>query len=100
MDRLLADHTGHFAVLAQDRDALTDEHLRVPPADRGDVHEAIIIDVCDLQADFIDVSCEHDSRTSRWVHHRERVARDVRVYAVRKGLGVLAPDASCADLEA
>ena len=100
VDRFLADHADDVSIPAQDRDTLTYQNLWVPPANRRDVHEAIIVDVGDLQAYFIDVSREHDSGTSGWIHHCERIARNVGFHGAGEGLGLLTPNTGRANFEA
>ena len=62
VDRQAAGHSGHLAVVAGDRDPLADEDLGIPAADRGEVEEALVVDVGDDQADLVDVPDDRDQR--------------------------------------
>src|SRR2546426_3862678 len=46
----------------RDHDALPDQHLRVPPADPGEVEVALVIHVRHLEPDLVDVAGEHKAR--------------------------------------
>ena len=50
VDRLAPDDAGHRAVPRLDPDPLADQDLRVPAADRGEVEEALLVDVGDRRA--------------------------------------------------
>ena len=58
VDRLLADDAEDVAAAAEEADALADEHLRIPAADRRRIDEAVVVDVLD------------DERRSRRCGHR------------------------------
>ncbi len=60
VDRLAAGDTGHGAVVAGDGDPLADQYLWVPATDRGEVEEALLVDVGDDQADLVDVADDGD----------------------------------------
>ena len=62
VDRLAPDHAEHRPVLGLDLDPLADQDLRVPAADRGEVGKALLVDVGDPEADFVDVADDGDQR--------------------------------------
>src|SRR6185436_3558793 len=93
VDRLAAHDANDVPAFRQKPDSLADEHLRVPAADRRDVHETLVVDVLDDDADFVDVSVEQDGGAARWVHFGDAVARDVRPNILGKLLGLGAPHA-------
>src|SRR5262249_37080265 len=88
---LLADDPEHGTALAKERDALTDEHLRVPPADPREVEVPVIVDVGDLYADFVDMSGEHESRLAFGIDGGDGVAAHVALDLVRERLHFVAP---------
>jgi len=98
VERLLPGHADHVASAAKDANTLTDQHLRVPPTDRGHVEVAIVIYVGDDKANLVDVPGKHHRRRAARVDHRDAVAGDVTA-----DLGelprVLAPYAGWARLE-
>src|SRR5215203_2209010 len=65
MTSLPADHTKHVADIAGDPDALPDKHLIVPAADLVEPQKAVVVDVRDLQSNFVDVSLDHDDWSAR-----------------------------------
>src|SRR5829696_10305013 len=60
-----ADHAKHVAAIAGDPDALPNTHLVVPAADLVEPQKAVVVDVRDLQSDFVDVSLDHDDWSAR-----------------------------------
>jgi hypothetical protein len=59
VNRLLADHSRHRTVPAQQGDSLADEHLGIPATNRVEPAEAVIIDMDQHQADLVNVAGEH-----------------------------------------
>ena len=59
------------------RDALADQHGRVPAADLADEEHAGGVDVLDHEADLVDVADERDPRGAARVDGRERAAQRV-----------------------
>src|SRR5215212_8395112 len=53
VDGLLADHTGHFAVLREQPDALSHKHLGVPATDAGKAEQAVLLYVGDHHPDLV-----------------------------------------------
>ena len=53
VDGLLADHAGHIAVLREQQDALSHEHLRIPAADAGKAEQAVLLYVGDHHPDLV-----------------------------------------------
>ena len=76
----------------EEADALRDEYLRVPAANRADVHIALVIDVGDDHPDLVDVAGEHDRRAARRVHDCHRVAGHIGVHLSREAARLLPPD--------
>src|SRR5689334_17410971 len=99
MDGLLADDAEDVAAAPEKADALPDEDLRIPPTNRRRIHEAVVVDVLDDEADLVDVTVEHDGRRAARVDLRHAVAGDVRRYALSEARCFLAPDASGWPLE-
>ena len=62
MNRLLAHDTDDVTATTEKTDALTDEHLRIPAANRRDVNESVVVDVLNDETDLIEVAVEHDRR--------------------------------------
>src|SRR5947208_2573598 len=56
VDRLAPDHAGDAAVASHHLDPLSDQDLRVPPADAGEVEKALVVVVGDDQPDLVDVA--------------------------------------------
>jgi len=54
VDRLLADDTDDVARTPKKANALADENLWIPPANRRDVDEPVVVDVLNNQPDFIE----------------------------------------------
>src|SRR3954465_6093155 len=98
MDGLLADDPESVAFLADEPDALANQYLRVPSADRLDVRVALIVDVVDDDADLVDVAGEHDRRSTRSADFGEAVTGDVAADGGKLS-GVLAPDLGGGALE-
>jgi hypothetical protein len=100
VNRLLADHTDDVAVTAHEPDALSDEHLRVPAADRRRVDETLVVDVLHDQPDLVDVAIEHDRRRSARVDLCHGVAGDVAGDLISERRRFFAPNAGGWRLEA
>ena len=93
MNRLLADDPQHVPLIAEEADALRDEHLGIPSTDRRDVDEAVIVDVLHDHTDLIDVAVEHDRRVPAGVDLRHAVPGDVDRDFLGERLRLGAPDA-------
>lgn len=97
----LANHTGYRTAPRQKRYPLPDEYLGVPAADRIEPEVPLVVNVHDHQADFVNVSSEHERsgalRPSR--NRRKRIPVDVRADSLRKGLGLRPPAPGGAGLE-
>ena len=90
MDRLASDHPGEWAVFGPHRDALPDEDLRVPAADRSGIKIAIVVDVLDDHADLVAVTGHHDLDRRVGVFDCHDIAVDVGADLVGKRFGILA----------
>src|SRR5688572_25245591 len=99
MDRLLPDDAEHVAIMAEEADALPDEHLRIPTADRADVREPLVVDVLHDEPDLVDVTIEHDGRRAFGIDLGEAVAGDVTPDFRGEGLRLFAPYAGGNGLE-
>src|SRR6185437_13607621 len=99
MDRLFPHDAEHIALGAGKSNALADEHLHVPTADRRDVDVPIVVHVLHDDADLIDVACEHDGRAAAAFDGRHAVAVDVAPYG-GEARRFLAPEAGGCRLEA
>src|SRR5690349_23086547 len=91
MDWFLADDAEHVTVAPAEADALADQYLWIPAADRLNVSVAFVVDVVDDDADFVDVAGEHDRRFTVTVDFGQTVARDVATH-LRKFFGLFTPD--------
>jgi hypothetical protein len=100
MDRLLADDAVDVALVRDEADALGDENLRIPAADRRDVDEALVVDVLDDEADLVDVAVEHDRRRPCRIDDGDTVAGDIATHFGRERTGLIAPDSRGCGLEA
>ena len=100
VDRLLADHAAHGSLRPRDYDALPDQHLGVPPADPGEVEVAVVIHVCHLEPDLVDVAGEHEARRALGVHGGGRVTVDIGFDVIGERLHLLTPHAGGGGLEA
>ena len=56
VDRLAPDHALDSALAPLDQDPLSDEDLRVPAPDRGEVGKPLLVDMGDHQTDLVDVA--------------------------------------------
>ena len=95
----LSDDPEHIAFAAGEAEALSDENLRIPAADRLDVGVALIIDVVDDDADLVDMARQHHRRVAVAIHLGETVAGDIAAHFC-KLFCVLAPDFGGRGLEA
>jgi len=84
----------HRTFAAQDQDALPDEHLRIPASDSAEVEKAFLVDVGDLETDFVDMAGEHHPRFSLWVQDGHRVAMHVGADVVGEASDLFAPNAA------
>src|SRR6185437_16196642 len=99
MNRLLADDAEHGTIPAQERDPLAHEHLRIPTADAGEIAVAVIVDMRDLHADFVDVPSEHEARLTLWVDRRDGVAAHIALDLVGERLHFVPPKAGWSRFE-
>jgi len=96
MDGLLADHADDIAIVAQQADALPDEHLWVPAADPGEIEEAVIVDIGDDDANLINVAGEQQAGFTT-LQDGGAAAADIGVNLIGEGRRFFAPDACRAD---
>jgi hypothetical protein len=84
VDRLLAHDAGDRATAPQQLHPLTDEHLRVPPADGIEADESLVVDVGDHDADLVDVTGQHHPRPPARIQGGVGVPGHVRADLVRE----------------
>src|SRR5688572_28882424 len=99
MNRLLPDDAEDVALASKEADALPHQHLRIPPPDRSDVRETLVVDVLHDEADLVDVTIEHDRGRTLGVDLGEAVPGDVTADFRREGLRLFAPYARRNGLE-
>src|SRR6266704_157545 len=77
MHGFFSDDAEDIAVAGAESETLSNQHLRIPAADRLDVRVALVVDVADDHADLVDVTGQHDRRLAFAVYLGEAVAGDV-----------------------
>ena len=92
VDGFSADDAEDIAFFGDDFDALADEQRRVHAADLGGVDEAFVVDMRNHEADFIDMSGEHEFEFGFGVQHGHRVAVNVAGELVDGAFDAVAPE--------
>src|SRR6185503_15286092 len=82
------------AAAAEEADALSDENLRIPSADRRHVDETLVVDVLHDEPDLVEMAVEHDGRRPLGVHLRHAVAGDVATNILRESRCFFPPHAT------
>ena len=100
MNRERADDAKHLAVAAVDVDALSAREARVMPADAAEINEPVLVDVGNLERDFVRMTLDHDLGRATGVERRDDVAVGIALDLVRVRLHVIEPDALAAGLVA
>jgi hypothetical protein len=77
MSRFSANYAEHIASSSRDSDSLADDDSIVPSANLIEPKEALIVDVGDHQPDLVDVTLDHDFRTSFVLHAGKGVAEHI-----------------------
>ena len=96
---LLPHNTADVPFRSEYSHALAHEYLWIPSTNSIDVEETLLVDVCDLEADLIDVTGKHDAWPRLGVDGREGVPADVRFDMFREGLSLRSPKTSRPNLE-
>ena len=96
---LLPDHPGNHLFPRTGPGPAAHQDLRVPPSDLVEEEEAPLIDVGDLQADLIDMPCQHHPGPAGQVQAGHGVPRDIGPNLLREPLRLLPPDPGRAHLE-
>ena len=80
MNRLLTNHTRDCSLSGVNLDALTNRIGEVVATNPAEIDVAIVIDIADLVANFIDMACEHNFREALRIdgcnHRAHRVGFD------------------------
>ena len=84
MHRLLAYHAVHGPVPGEQQHALPHENLGIPPSDAAEIEKTFLVDVCDLQADLVDMACEHHAGFALGVERRHGIAMNIGAHIVGK----------------
>jgi hypothetical protein len=99
MDGFLTHHPGKLSLGAQHDDPLAHQDLRVPASDFVEEEEALLVNVCNLKPDFIDVSGQHDTGFSLEVDACYGVPRNVRPNLICESFRLFPPYPGWAGLE-
>ncbi len=89
VDRLAGDNPQHRTMRAPNGQPLTDEHLRIPTADRRDVDETVVVDELHDQADLVAMSGQHHPQGGSGVSRGDHVAVNVGPHLVGKRRGIV-----------
>ena len=81
-------------VAGQNEHALPYQDLRVPSSDAAEVEEAVLINVSDLDPDFIDVPRQHHAGLPLGIQYRHGIAVHIDADAVGEGAGLVTPHAA------
>jgi hypothetical protein len=95
MSGFLADDTNNVSLSSRHPEALSDHHLFIPPTERREPQEALLIDVGDDEANLIDVSGEQHFRCTGHIVPRldpgKRVPHNVMRHFIGEGRSFFAP---------
>ena len=90
---LPSNHAKNVPVVSGDADALSDQYLGIPTADRIEPEVSLGIDVGDQQSDFVDVPFNHDNRRTLCLQPGVRIAEHIVGYFAGERFGMLSPNA-------
>ena len=90
MNRLAGDDADHGTGPCPDLNALSDQHLRIPAADRVKPQESLVVNVLDEQPDLVAVTGEHDPGRTVGIDDGSHIAMPVGADFRGKSLGVTA----------